>query len=156
MARRRPRNATVTRKGEKRSKLERALAAQLTESGVSFEHEPFDIEYIPSKPRRYKPDFVLPNGIVIEAKGYFVSEDRTKMLAVRQCNPTLDIRFVFGNAEATIAKKSTTTYGMWCDSKGFLWADDGAIPTAWLNEPPNEASLAACAVLRDRKAGRKK
>lgn len=156
MARRRPRNAVVTRKGERRGKLDTALSAQLTESGVAFEYEPFDIFYTPAKPRRYKPDFVLPNGIVIEAKGFFVSADRTKMLAVRDCNPDLDIRFVFGNAEATISKTSTTTYGQWCDKKGFVWATHGVIPASWLTEPPNKASLEALAKLRDIKAGRKR
>ena len=132
----------------KRSGLEDALAAQLSGLKIQYEYEPFYIEYTPARPRRYTPDFVLPNGIIIEAKGYFESSDRSKMIAVRDQHPDLAIRFVFGNADARLSKTSKTSYGKWATKKGFKWADMGTIPTRWLNETRNEVSLAAIAALK--------
>lgn len=83
--------------------------------------------------RTYTPDFLLPNGIIIETKGRFLPEDRRKHLEVRKQHPELDIRFVFSRASAPINKGSKTTYAMWCEKHGFLWADK-QIPDDWLYE----------------------
>lgn len=82
--------------------------------------------------RTYHPDFILGNGVIIEAKGVLDQETRTKMVAVKQQHPELDIRFVFMDAsnKLTRAKKSLT-YGKWADRNGFPWAD-GRIPDEWL------------------------
>ena len=64
-------------------------------------------------------DFILPNGIIIEAKGQFVSSDRSKHKLIKEQHPDLDIRFVFSNSRTRIGKKSKTTYAMWCDRFGF-------------------------------------
>src|ERR1051326_3234886 len=54
------------------------------------------IEYTkPSKVHKYKPDFVLPNGIIVEGKGIFEADDREKMLLIKDQYPDLDIRLVF-------------------------------------------------------------
>ena len=45
--------------------------------------------------RLYKPDFVLNNGIIIEAKGWFKARDRVKHLLIQEQYPELDIRFCF-------------------------------------------------------------
>lgn len=125
-----------------RSGLEEKLAAQLRSARLPIRYEALTLEYTPTKPKRYIPDFILPNGIIIEAKGYFESKDRTKHLTVRSQHPELDLRFVFGNPKNRVGKESTTTYAMWADTKGFLWADK-FIPLEWLRERPNEKSLAA-------------
>ena len=130
------------RRGEHRSTLEDKLAAQLKAAGAAYLYEPVVIPYTPAKPRKYKPDFVLPNGIVIEAKGHFVSEDRSKHKTVKAQHPDLDIRFVFARPKNLIGKKSTTTYAQWADSHGFQWSE-AFIPSEWLREPVNEQSLAA-------------
>jgi hypothetical protein len=85
--------------------------------------------------RKYKPDVVLPNGIIVEVKGYWLPEDRTKHLLIRQSNPRLDVRFVFQNPNSKLRKGSQTTYAMWCDDYGFKWATR-AIPPEWLKEKP--------------------
>tara|TARA_Y100000310_G_scaffold69195_1_gene64634 strand:+ start:402 stop:662 length:261 start_codon:yes stop_codon:yes gene_type:complete len=82
----------------------------------------------------YTPDFTLPNGIHIEAKGLFDPADRRKAKAVRKQNPDLDIRFVFQRPKAKISKGSRTTYAKWCEQHGFMWADR-MIPPAWIMEP---------------------
>ena len=120
-----------------RSGLEEAIANRLTSKGVSFSFEELVINYTkPEKPARYTPDFVLENGIVIESKGRFLTEDRQKHLLVKAQHPEYDIRFVFSNSRTKISKRSTTTYGMWCEKHGFLYADKD-IPDAWLKEKGN-------------------
>lgn len=126
-----------------RSGLEEKIAADLTEKSVGFSFEAIKVPYVkPASTHTYTPDFILPNGIVIESKGRFLTEDRQKQLLVKKQNPDLDIRFVFSNSKAKINKRSTTTYAEWCIKNGFAYADK-LIPEEWLEEPPNEKSLAA-------------
>lgn len=130
-----------------RSGLEELLADQLTAAGVPFRYEELRIPFTePAKARHYTPDYLLPNGIVLEGKGLFQTEDRQKHLLVRKQHPELDIRFVFQNAKAKIAKLSKTTYAMWADKNGFKWAHK-VIPPEWMKEPPNRASLLAIGAL---------
>ena len=76
-----------------RSKLEERVADLLSNLGVSFEYEstrvPYEIQF------NYTPDFILPSGVMLETKGYWDPEDRRKVLAVKKCNPDLDLRMVF-------------------------------------------------------------
>jgi len=83
--------------------------------------------------RTYTPDFVLPNGIIIESKGLFTSEDRRKHLLIKKQHPSLDIRFVFSNSRSKLRKGSKSTYASWCDTKGFLYYDR-IVPLPWLKE----------------------
>lgn len=119
-----------------RSGLEETFAAQLEAAGVSFEYEAFKIPFVqPVKKRTYTPDFRLPNGIIVETKGRFLTEDMHKHLWVKQQHPDLDIRFVFSNAHSKLNKRSTTTYADWCVKHGFMYATR-VCPVAWLKEPP--------------------
>lgn len=118
-----------------RSGLEEKIAASLTSKGVGFTYEELTLPYVtPPKPHKYHPDFVLENGIIVESKGRFLTEDRQKHLLVKAQHPELDIRFVFSNSKTKINKRSTTTYGDWCEKNGFPYADKD-IPDAWLKEP---------------------
>lgn len=85
----------------------------------------------------YKPDFVLPNGIILEVKGFFEAADRTKHLLVKQQYPDLDIRFIFTNSKARLNSTSKTTYADWCRKNDFLYADK-RVPQEWLAEPPTK------------------
>jgi hypothetical protein len=120
-----------------RSGLEERIAEDLTSKGVSFSFEELVIPYVkPEKPAKYTPDFVLQNGIIIESKGRFLTEDRQKHLLVQKQHPEYDIRFVFSNSKTKISKRSPTTYAMWCDKNNFKYADK-EIPDAWLKEKNN-------------------
>ena len=122
----------VISKGKQyRSKLERQIALQLREAGVRFEYESMRLGY--TRKCTYTPDFILSNGILIEVKGWFKSSDRTKMVAVREANPELDIRFLFQNANIRITKGSKTSYGDWAEKKGFKWAEK-RVPESWLSQ----------------------
>ena len=95
-----------------------------------IEYESEKITYVLIK--EYNPDFILTfrNGrkIYIEAKGYFRPADRTKMLAVKRQNPSIDLRISFGRNN-TLGKKMT--YTDLCDRHGFPWAV-GEVPKGWL------------------------
>ncbi len=111
--------------------FEPLIAADLEAKGVPVVYETKRFYY--SVPHTYTPDFELPNGILIEAKGWLRPEDRAKMRLIKKHYPRWDIRFVFQNASAKIAKKSKTTYGEWAIKYGFKWAE-GFVPQEWIDE----------------------
>jgi hypothetical protein len=135
--------AYADRRGVKegyRSGLELDVATFLTEGGHDFVYEPQDQKaryLVPAVYKLYLPDFVLPNGIIIETKGQFTSADRKKHLLIKASCPELDIRFVFNNPNTKIGKKSSTSYGMWCEKHGFLYHKfhkNNPVPEEWLHE----------------------
>ena len=111
-----------------RSGLEERFGKLLDKQGVPFLYEVEKFAYVTES--KYTPDFFLPNGVIIEAKGFFKPSDRRKMLAVKQQHPELDIRFVF-QRNNTISKNSKTTYGAWADKYGFPWCIFPDVPTHW-------------------------
>lgn len=126
--------AAVTTSDGYRSGLEQRVAQSLLEAGVKFSYEDQVIHYVkPEKVARYTPDFILENGIIVEVKGRFLTQDRQKHLLVKHQRPDLDIRFVFSRSKERISKQSKTTYAMWCEKHGFLYADE-SIPESWLKE----------------------
>ena len=123
-----------------RSGLEDSIADQLKHSRVKAVYEGYSIDYeIPASSHTYTPDFVLPNGIIIETKGIFDATDRKKHLLIKEQHPNLDIRFVFSNINAKIYKGSKTTHAEWCRKHGFLYAHK-AIPASWFKEAPKDTS----------------
>ena len=129
-----------------RSGFEQTLANQLKRSGVAFEYETVKLEY--RKVATYTPDFILPNGIIIEAKGVWTVEDRTKHLLVREQHPHLDIRLVFMNAFNKIRKGSNTTYARWCEKKNILYANK-QIPKQWLLQTHTNHVLSVDQVMQE-------
>jgi hypothetical protein len=122
-----------------RSGLEATVADQLTELGVEFEYEKQKIPY--QIDAKYIPDFVLPNGIIIECKGRFTSEDRRKMRLVKEQNPELDIRFIFTRCASKINKGSKTSYADWCEKYEFKYADK-LIPGEWIYDKTGKTDSA--------------
>lgn len=138
-----------------RSGLEAKLGQQMDKAGVAFRYEALAIPFVqPAEKRRYTPDFFLPNGIIIEAKGQFTSADRKKLKLVKAQYPDLDLRLVFSRSTSRLSKKSKTTYGKWCRDHGFPYQDK-VIPAAWFREPPNGACLAILRDLEGRRSGGK-
>ena len=80
----------------------------------------------------YCPDFVLPNHVYLEAKGYWAPADRRKILAVKKDNPDMDLRMVFQAPYNKINKNSKTTYAMWCEKHDIPWTAYHDIPIDWL------------------------
>lgn len=126
-----------------RSGLEKRIAIFLKVCKEKFSYEPKGLWVRYVKPKaKYKPDFILSNGVIIEAKGLFRASDRSKHLLISKQHPNLDVRFVFSNSKNKLSKKSKTTYGMWCARHGFLYADQ-TIPKSWLYERPSKKKLQA-------------
>lgn len=116
-----------------RSGLEIKVKDYLKERKVKFKYEAIKIEWEDLMYRTYTPDFILPNGLIIEVKGRFTSDDRRKHVAIKKQHPDLDIRFVFESSKRKLSKGAKTTYGGWCEKHKFLYADR-VIPEEWLNE----------------------
>jgi len=113
-----------------RSKLEESVASLLEGLGVSYEYESTKVPY--TIQHNYHPDFVLPNHVYLETKGYWDPEDRRKVLAVKRDNPYIDLRMVFQAPYNTISKKSKTTYAKWCEKHDIPWTSYHDIPLDWL------------------------
>ena len=113
-----------------RSQLEERVADLLTELGITYDYETTKIAY--EIQHLYCPDFILPNGIVLECKGYWDSADRRKIKSVKEQNPDIDLRMVFQSPFNTISKKSKTTYAKWCEQRGIPWTSFHEIPLEWL------------------------
>ena len=57
-----------------RSGLEERLGKHLDKVGCPYLYEVEKFEYVTRS--KYTPDFFLPNGVIIEAKGFFKPSDR--------------------------------------------------------------------------------
>ena len=131
-----------------RSGLEAKNAAHLTKLGLDVKFEPYFLRYLtPAEWHKYTPDFVLPNGIIIETKGIFDSDDRKKHRLLKAQYPDLDVRFVFTNPNAKLRKGSPTSYAKWCTGEGFKHAK-GLVPIEWIVEPHSQLRAAAIALAR--------
>lgn len=129
--------ARGTKTGIFKSEFESNVAKALTRAGIGFEYEPYYIPYLVE--RKYKPDFVLENGIIIECKGWFESEDQRKMRAVKKANPHLDIRMLFMRLNGKV-QGSNMTNALWCAKYDFECAEQ-RIPKNWLYETPKKNEL---------------
>ena len=121
---------TKKKKRTFRSKLEEQVADLLDQLKVPYEYESCQVAY--TIMHHYNPDFILPNGIYLESKGYWDAKDRRKILAVVKDNPDIDLRMVFQAPFNKISKKSKTTYAQWCERHGIKWAAVHSIPIDWL------------------------
>ena len=123
------------------SGLEEKIGEQLKKLEVNAEYESFKIPYIvPVIQRTYTPDYLLPNGIVLELKGLFVLEDRKKHLLIKEQYPNLDIRFVFSNSKTKLRKGAKSCYAEWCEKHGFNYADK-EVPLSWIQEKSKLKSI---------------
>lgn len=119
-----------------RSKYEKRVWGNVpakTKRRVEYEPQSPSICY--NTPSRYIPDFKLPNGVLVECKGYFDSKSRGKMLRVKAQNPGLDIRFLFQRANNRITKSpNSLMYWQWAEKHGFPWHEGDSIPEEWYEE----------------------
>lgn len=139
MRRNRYKQNPVNKNGKKfRSKFEVTADNYFSKKNLSYEYEKDVFKYL----LNYIPDFKFTltstgKPCYIECKGAFPPEDRTKMLRVKENNPSVEIRFVFMR-DNKLNRRSKTTYTMWADSHGFksYVVGDSAklIPDEWLKE----------------------
>ncbi len=131
-----------------RSNFEKTCASELMLAGVEYDYEPFQLEFMTRvrsgechecggrevyQVRWYTPDFwIKEHDCVIEAKGKFTQENRSKMLDVIKAWPELDIRmwFMYNNK---LSKKSTVRYSDWCEKHGIVYHCGKEAPS-WLKD----------------------
>jgi hypothetical protein len=131
----------------RRSKFEDTVAGWLDAEGITYQYEPWQLEY--QEPLRknlaecgdcgssnllrtgwYTPDFVLDSGLIIEAKGRFTAADRRKMLAVIEGHPDERIVMLFMR-DNRIHRRSQTYYSDWCMERDIDY-DIGQLKQEWL------------------------
>lgn len=120
-------------KNRYRSKYEEDVCSRLDKAKILFDYETINLHYQVTEQRKYIPDVILPNGIIVELKGRFTAKDRKKMLLVMNQHPDLDIRMVFMRPNNKLNKHSRTTYAQWCDKNNIKWANK-YIPEQWIKE----------------------
>ena len=110
-----------------RSKFEQDIAENLEQRGCKFGYESKLIRYVLEC--RYTPDFIFPNGLIIEAKGRMAARDSRKHRAIKKQSPDLDIRFVFMNLNTRV-EGSRFTHQQWCEKYNFKYSER-IIPKEW-------------------------
>lgn len=119
-----------------RSGLEKRVAESLDRRGYKYEYENQTLLYtVPEQVHKYRPDFTLPNNVIIEVKGRFTAADRRKMALVIEQNPDKDIRLLF-QTDNKISSNSRTRYSDWCAKRGIKYhvSSRGEIPREWLEQ----------------------
>jgi hypothetical protein len=128
-----------------RSGFEDTILCELQDAGIPYEYEPMDSHIGYTTQRKYIPDLKITRKdghvIFVEIKGFFTTDDMSKMIAVKACNPKTDIRFLFQNSKsavqgARIRKKCGTkmSCGEWADLHNFDYANKH-LPESWLDVP---------------------
>jgi hypothetical protein len=125
---------TKTKTSKYRSGLEKNVALDLAKRGVDFLYEDERIPYVVE--RKYIPDFQLPNGIYVEAKGWFRDEDCRKMRLLKAQYPDKEFRFLFQNNKTKVQSKRYTNQ-QWAEKYNFKYCE-GTVPEDWLEEVPDE------------------
>jgi len=125
-----PKKTKTSKEVKYRSGLERNVAFDLTQRGIDFQYEHERIPYVVE--RKYLPDFQLPNGLYIEAKGWFRDEDCRKMRLLKAQYPEKEFRFLFQNINTKVQSKRFTN-AQWCEKYNFKYCE-GKVPDAWLEE----------------------
>ena len=126
-----PKKKTSAKTTTFRSGFEKNIAANLDLREVPYEYESERISY--QVTRQYKPDFKLANGIYVEAKGYFQSDDQRKMRLLKEQYPDKEFRMLFMNASGK-CQGSKMTNAQWCERYGFVYAEGVSVPEEWINE----------------------
>lgn len=132
-----------------RSRFEKKIAANLVTAKVPHDYERSSFVYYTKTNGRcnvcgsrsigkrglYTPDFEFPNGIFLEGKGKFTSKDRTKMIAMKEQHPSVEIRLLFMR-DNKLNKMSKTHYSKWAEENGYKYhvSSTGTIPPQWLKE----------------------
>jgi len=111
-----------------RNQFEERLGSFLDDRRIAYEYETLILGY--TLEGKYKPDFILPNGIIIEAKGFFRTHAQRALRAVKKKHPKLDIRLVFYNQNQKVQGSNLKCYE-WAVKYKFEFADKN-IPEEWI------------------------
>ena len=97
----------------------------------ALHYETTTLPYTMTLTRKYKPDVLLPNGVVVELKGYFrTADEKHKLLALKASG--YDVRLLFQSANVKLVGAKAMTHEQWCEKHGFQYAIGSQIPESWL------------------------
>jgi hypothetical protein len=108
----------MKKNGRYRSGLEKKFAEALP--ARLMQYEPFDVSYVTY--RKYKPDFVYKEKVLVECKGFFREGDTQKYKAIRDCISEIagmELIFVLSDPHKKVRKGGKLTMGQWCDKEGL-------------------------------------
>jgi len=111
-----------------RNQFEERLGSFLDDRRIAYEYETLILGY--TLEGKYKPDFILPNGIIIEAKGFFRLTAQRILKAIKKQHPDLDIRFIFYDCNKKV-QGSNLTCKAWATKYNFKFANRN-IPEEWI------------------------
>lgn len=105
--------------------LNRESEALGRKAKVRYDYETEKLPYVIAA--HYIPDFIITTAsgdkIYIECKGYLRPEDKRKLVAVKKCYPTYDIRILFYRMVLSSIK--------WAERHNFPYAVD-ILPGEWI------------------------
>jgi len=103
-----------------RSQLEQMVHFAL---GDEWDYEPHQMEY--SIPRKYTPDFVYKDQILVEVKGFFREGDTQKYRAIKeQCwSDGKTFVMVLMTPNKKVRKGAHLTMAQWCEKNSIPWFD---------------------------------
>ena len=106
---------------------------EIAKVNKDLRYEPKDsvLEWTSKILHKYTPDFVLPNGVLVEAKGWFRPKEQEKYLSLKANYKELDLRFLFQKPHQKLPRAKRMTYAKWADKHKFIWAEGPYIPKEW-------------------------
>lgn len=119
------------RKSLSKSGFEDRAKKMFKGAGVKALYEAEKLKY--TIEARYIPDFkiVTDTGIVyVETKGYFDVDAVKKMMHVKRCNPTIDIRMWFMK-DGKVPGRKKMKYSDWCTKYGYPYHIGEEFPEHW-------------------------
>ena len=103
---------------------------------------------IPPQKKLYRPDWKLPNGLYLEAKGLFTPKDRRKLLLVQEQRPEAVVALLFQEDRWTTPAKKQR-YSQYAIENHFPCSVGEFIPDEWfLLTPQQIANLAVTEPMR--------
>lgn len=134
----------------RRSGFEDKVEASLKASKAVYEYEPTTYEvWVEAavrgaeclecghtkfrKKQTYTPDFVLGNGVHIEAKGRLTVDNRRKYKAFIEQYPKVKFKLLF-QRNNPITRGSKTKYSDWCEKNGIDYSVGEEVPNEWLED----------------------
>lgn len=103
--------------------------ADMNKRKIKNKYEAESLDY--SIESTYTPDWTLANDVLVEYKGKMTEQTRTKLLAIKKCNPDRRICIVFERANNKLsARPNSWRYWEWAEKNGFEWSE-GVVRKEW-------------------------
>jgi hypothetical protein len=113
---------TYAAKAGMKSMGEVYCTADMNRRKIKCKYENEKLDY--SIESTYTPDWTLANDVLVEYKGKMTDQTRTKLLAVKRCNPDRRVCIVFERATNKLSSRPNSwRYWEWAEKNGFEWSE---------------------------------